>query len=87
MHSIRPYWWAFCLAKVEVNYMTEYMIRKDGYDRYTVTKWNGGAMPIAIYQLELSQQKRITCTCASGTYRKYCKHIDMIKEIRKNPKR
>jgi hypothetical protein len=60
--------------------MPDYFIRPEReVGRFTISKWNfGDTQPSAIYVVDLSKKKP-TCTCMSGRYRGYCKHIDMAR--------
>jgi len=61
--------------------MIEYIIRFERDEGlFTVSKWAfGDITPMVEYKVNLAK-KRATCSCPSGTYRGYCKHIDMCRE-------
>lgn len=57
-----------------------YMIRQDTNAKYTVTKWDGGSLPVQVYLVQRDKGDRFTCTCPSGYHRRYCKHMDMVRK-------
>lgn len=59
--------------------MYTYQIRWDGDDRFTITKWDGGTRPTQTYRVDLHRK---SCSCPSGIYRKYCKHIDKVRKLK-----
>ena len=51
-----------------------------------VHKWNGGHMPEVSYKVTQNRKGGFDCGCASGRYRGYCKHTDMVREYIKAEK-
>jgi hypothetical protein len=63
--------------------MITYLIRQDSDWQFTVSKWDGGILPVAVYRVEIVASGRSKCNCASGSHRGYCKHTDLVKDWRK----
>jgi hypothetical protein len=59
--------------------MTAYLIRKDGAFQWIVSKWDFSVIPIEVYRVKQGTNK-MSCSCASGYNRGYCKHTDMVKD-------
>lgn len=55
-----------------------YMIREDSPFQFTVSKWDGGIMPLCTYTVKKLHNGKTSCSCPSGTYRGYCHHKDMV---------
>lgn len=55
-----------------------YLVRQDDTYSFTVTKWDGGIVPIREYRVKLGEDMKLRCNCPSGTYRGYCKHKDIV---------
>lgn len=58
---------------------SDYIIRQDDANHFTISKWEGGKQPESYYKMSLSG-KRVLCECASFTNRGHCKHQEILKE-------
>lgn len=58
-----------------------YLVRKDGYEKWIVSKFEDGASyPVHIYIVNMSRNK-MWCNCPHGTHRRTpCKHISFVKD-------
>ena len=58
-----------------------YLIREDSKDQWTISKWEDGVIPVQVYEVKRPRGNTLTCNCPSGYHRKYCKHIDLIRNF------
>ena len=56
---------------------SDYLVREDGPNEYTITKWTGGDMPESTYKL-VKRNNKWQCDCMGFSMRKTCKHIDIL---------
>lgn len=54
-----------------------YLVRQDGPDLYTVTKWDDGGYPENIYTCKY-EYKRWSCTCPASHHSGSCKHPKIV---------
>jgi hypothetical protein len=64
----------------------EYLVREEGQDTFTVSKWEGGKEPSAVYTCKLRRGKW-ECNCPSGHSRGQCPHPEIIKKWIKSGKK
>ena len=58
--------------------MDYYLVRDDGHDQYTVTRWAGGKEPEVVYKIAFKGRHRgWVCSCPVG-YKKECKHSALV---------
>ena len=61
---------------------TCYIVQAVNNYEYRVHKFEDGKLlPEVTYRVKLDK-KKVTCSCPSGTYRGYCKHLDMAQKYR-----
>jgi len=67
-----------------INNMSEYLIRQDDKNTFTVSKWDDGEVPTIIYTVK-RHSRGFGCNCW-GYLRNYseCKHIKMVKDFEPN---
>jgi hypothetical protein len=53
---------------------------------WMVHKWTGGRLPEVSYKVTENRKGGLDCACASGRYRGYCKHTEMVREYIKADK-
>ena len=59
--------------------VTTYLLRDDMNGKITISKWEGGVVPTQVYRVQLNEGRKNECNCPSGSYRGYCKHLDMAR--------
>lgn len=61
----------------------DYLIRVDGPDEYTITKWGGGKEPLAVYKVSFGKKRGWKCNCPAGHNQGQCHHPKMIRDFEK----
>lgn len=57
--------------------MADYLIRQDGHNRFTISKWEDSKKPSSVYQI-WSSGVGVQCNCPGYFRRSLCKHIDIL---------
>lgn len=55
----------------------DYLIRQDGHNRFTISKWEGSKKPSSVYQI-LGSRAGVKCNCPGYLHNSVCKHIDIL---------
>jgi hypothetical protein len=58
--------------------LSDYLVRQDGPDLYTISKWTGGVSPESEYKIS-KWGGSLHCDCPASQRRHECKHPDIVK--------
>ena len=67
--------------------MSEYIVQFISSHEFKVHKFISDEIrPDISYSVTINKNNRMSCSCPSGTYRKYCKHTEMVSKFKKSDK-
>ncbi len=66
--------------------MSDYLVREDTPNSYTVSKWELNKEPESVYIIKFNQQRGWKCNCPAGS-RGSCKHPEVVKKWIRNGKK